>query len=138
MKKLSFKFFGIIFLTGLILGSGCDKQMTGDPGFLEGKITIGPLCPAESVPPAPECLPTAETYKAYPVSVWTANGRLKIEQIYPSLDGFFSFELAPGNYLVRLEKAQNTIGSSSNLPVEVVVNPLAKTVLNIDIDTGIR
>lgn len=138
MKKHSYNvIFGTVFLTGLLFISGCDKQMAQEAGFLEGVILIGPICPVETNPPDPGCLPTAETYKAYPVSVWTSDGLRKIAQINPALDGSFRTELAPGNYLVILEKEQNKI-SSSNLPVEVSIITLDKTLLNIDIDTGIR
>jgi hypothetical protein len=136
-KRIFNEIFGIAFLAVLLFISGCDKQMTQEAGFLEGIISIGPICPVETNPPDPGCLPTAETYKAYPVSVWTSNGRRKIAQINPALDGSFRTELAPGNYLVILENEQNRIGSS-NLPVEISINPLDKTLLNINIDTGIR
>jgi hypothetical protein len=53
------------------------------------------------------------------------------------LDGTYKIELDHGNYLVILENEQNRIGSS-NLPVEVSIIPQNKTILNIDIDTGIR
>jgi len=127
---------GTALLLGLIL-SGCESQINQEAGFLEGVISIGPICPVETDPPDPGCLPTAETYKAYPVSIWTPNGRRKIAQIYPALDGSYKTELSPGNYLVKLGTANNRIGSS-NLPAEVTITPQNKTVLYIDIDTGIR
>lgn len=138
MKKHSYYvIFYIAFLTGLHLISGCYKQMTQEDGFLEGLISIGPICPVETDPPDPGCLPTAETYKAYPVSVWTSDARRKIVQINPALNGSYRTKLAPGNYLVILEKKQNNIGSS-NLPAEISIISKEKTLLNIDIDTGIR
>jgi hypothetical protein len=127
---------GIVILTGLASISGCDKPMNHEAGFLEGVISIGPICPVETVPPGPGCLPTAETYKAYPVEIWTSDGRKKVAQINPSLDGSFSVELASGNYLVMLQ-GQNRI-SSSNLPEEVTITAQDKTIIDIDIDTGIR
>jgi len=136
-KRIFNEIFGIAFLAVLLFISGCDKQMTQEAGFLEGIISIGPICPAERIPPDPGCLPTAETYKAFPVGVWTSNGRRKIAQINPALDGSFRTELTPGNYLVILENEQNTIGSS-NLPVEVSIISQDTTMLNIGIDTGIR
>jgi len=129
--------FSVAYLSVLLFVPGCEKQYTNETGFLEGKISIGPICPVERVPPDPACLPTAETYKAYPVSVWTSNGKRKVAQINPSLDGTFTAEVAAGNYLVILENGQNRIGSS-NLPVEISIISRNITILNIDIDTGIR
>jgi hypothetical protein len=129
--------FGIVFLTGLMLLSSCNKQANRETGFLEGKITIGPICPVEKIPPDPACLPTAETYKAFPVGVWTSNGRIRIVQLSPALDGSFRTELAPGTYLVILEKDLNRIGGS-NLPLEVSIVSQNITMLSINIDTGIR
>jgi hypothetical protein len=120
-----------------MLFAGCDKLTYQEAGFLEGVISIGPLCPVETDPPVTGCQPTAETYKAYPVSIWTSNGRRKITQINPALDGSYKTELSPGNYLVKLGTASIGIGSS-NLPAEVTITSQNNTVLNIDIDTGIR
>jgi hypothetical protein len=137
VKCLSYINLFILYLFGLFLISGCDKQYTQEAGFLEGIISIGPLCPVEKDPPDPDCLPSYETYKAYPVSIWTSNGRRKITRINPALDGSYRIELVPGNYLIKLEREHNTIGSS-NLPVQVSIFAQKETSLNIDIDTGIR
>jgi len=137
LKHRSYIKLCLVFLFGLFLISGCEKQYTQDAGFLEGIISIGPICPVEKDPPDPGCLPTFETYKAYPVSIWTSNGRRKIAQVNPALDGSYKVELNPGNYLVILENGQNRIGSS-NLPEQVEIKSQAETILNIDIDTGIR
>lgn len=126
-----------VLLTVLLFISGCDNQLSKETGILEGVISIGPICPVETDPPLPGCQPTAETYKAYPVSVWTSDGRKKITQLNPSLDGSFSTALPPGKYKVLLDNAQNRIGSS-NLPVEITIISNVQTLLNIHIDTGIR
>ena len=128
---------GLTVLIGLLLNAGCDKLSSDDAGILEGKISIGPICPVETDPPDPGCLPTAETYKAYPVAVWTAGGKRKITQINPALDGSYKTDLEPGKYLIKLETNSGNIGSS-NLPVEVIIVSDYITTLNIDIDTGIR
>ena len=128
---------GLTVLMGLLLSTGCDKMSSQEAGFLEGKISIGPICPVETDPPDPGCLPTAETYKAYPVAVWTADGERKIIQINPELDGSYRTDLEPGKYLIMLETNKNNIGGS-NLPVEVIIISDNITTLNIDIDTGIR
>jgi hypothetical protein len=137
MIRHSFKIIlSIVFLFGLLF-LGCNKQNNQGTGFLEGVISIGPICPVETDPPETGCLPTAETYKAYPVSIWTSDGREKITQINPALDGSYKTELVYGDYLVILENGQNRPGGS-NLPAEISIIPQNKTILNIDIDTGIR
>lgn len=129
--------FSLTLLIGLLMNPGCDKLSSHEVGFLEGKISIGPICPVETDPPDPGCLPTAETYKAYPVAVWTPDGGRKINQINPALDGSYKTDLEPGRYLIKLETDSGNIGSS-NLPVEVIIVSDYETTLNIDIDTGIR
>jgi len=138
MEKYSKKIIlGLTLLTGLLFNWGCDKLSTQDEGILEGKISIGPICPVETDPPDPGCLPTVETFKAYPVSVWTSDGRRKITLLKPSLDGFYKTDLESGKYLIILETGGNNIGSS-NLPVEITIISGDVITLNIDIDTGIR
>ena len=128
---------GLTLLIGFLLTAWCDKLSTKEAGFLEGKISIGPICPVETDPPDPGCLPTAETYKAYPVSVWTADGGRRIIQINPAIDGTYKTDLEQGKYLIKLETDSGNIGSS-NLPVEITIISDYITTLNIDIDTGIR
>jgi len=137
VKSSSYINIFAVCLLGLFLISGCDKQYTQETGFLEGIISIGPLCPVEKDPPDPDCLPTYETFKAYPVSIWTSDGKRKITRINPALDGSYRIELVPGSYLIKLDREQNTIGSS-NLPVQASIVAQKETFLNIDIDTGIR
>ena len=127
----------VILLTCIAVMSGCDSKKALVEGILEGTISIGPICPVETIPPDPACLPTAETYKAYPVNVFTSDGKTKVAQLMPSLDGSYSSELPPGDYLIVLERAKNNIGGS-NLPVIVSIKAQDKTLLNINIDTGIR
>lgn len=47
-----------------------DLHKSSKIGTLMGKISIGPLCPVETAPPQPGCLPTADTYKTWQLSVW--------------------------------------------------------------------
>jgi hypothetical protein len=136
MVKNSF-LFGLIF--GLLLSLGCDKQeQVSMKGILMGKVSIGPLCPVETDPPDPDCLPTEETFKAWPIAVSTANGKRKIVQLHPNPDGTYDVELPVGNYLVNLENQQSYGPGGSNLPVLIEINRSDTTRLDIDIDTGIR
>jgi hypothetical protein len=138
MKKLiSDVILALAIFIGLTINSGCDKSTFENKGILEGKISIGPLCPVETDPPQPGCLPTAETYKAYPVDVWTADGKIKICRLGPSLEGDYTAELEPGKYRIMLGNLNPGPGGC-NLPVEVNILPDKITVLDISIDTGIR
>jgi hypothetical protein len=134
---------GILFFIGLSLSPGCDMDHflsdgTGTGfGILTGTITIGPLCPVETVPPDPACLPTAETFKAYPVGIWTADGKTKVITISPDLKGSYSQQLPTGFYLINRETTQTGVGGS-NLPSTVGIAAGYTTILNINIDTGIR
>jgi hypothetical protein len=127
---------GFAILAGLFVFSGCMKTDTLDTGLLMGVISIGPLCPVEQVPPQPPCLPTAETYKAYPVGIWTADGQRLVARILPDISGDYKTVLLPGTYMVKMINQQGIGGS--NLPAQIMIIPREDTVLNINIDTGIR
>lgn len=123
----------------IIFVSGCQQQnQISEKGFLEGKITIGPGCPVERLPPDPKCQPTEETYKARPIAVYTLDKKAKIIQIEPKIGGTYKTELPIGNYIVDLEKQQPFGIGSNNLPATIVINSGEITKLDIDIDTGIR
>jgi hypothetical protein len=71
------------------------------------------------------------------VGIWTSNGKKKVKQINPASDGSYRTRLEPGNYLIIFENAENGI-ARSNLPVAVTIVSQSSTVLDINIDTGIR
>ena len=127
--------FGLFVLSVLFSFSGCEEQ-SKEKGTIAGKINIGPLCPVETDPPDSGCLPTAETFKAYPVYIHASDGSQNI-LIKPALDGSFNVELEPGDYFVTLEKVL-VVPESSNLPLAFRVNQSEKTIITIEIDTGIR
>ena len=137
MARVISKFImGIIILPALFNISGCVNNIYSGNGLLVGTISIGPLCPVEYDPPRPECLPTAETYKAYPVGIWSRDGKRKITEISPALDGSYIVILDAGQYLVKLDI--DNVAGGSNLPVLIELGTADKFTLNIDIDTGIR
>lgn len=135
-KKYSYKkrSIGFMVLT-IILAIGCTEYQNLQQGFLVGTVTIGPLCPVETDPPEPNCQPTEETYNAWPIDILTADGNTVIGQIQPNLDGTYTFELPEGTYQVDLE---NPHPFGSTLPATVTILANENTVLDIDIDTGIR
>ena len=106
-------------------------------GVLRGKITIGPLCPVETVPPNPNCSPTAETYKTWATAVWKLDKKTKLVTLNPTLDGNYMTVLPVGKYIIDFDATQN-YKAGSNLPTEISVNKNDTTTFNINIDTGIR
>lgn len=116
---------------------GCDQEQNKvlEQGFLRGNISIGPLCPVETIPPNPNCQPTEATYKAWPIAIWTIDKKTKVGQLEPNLDGSYSFELPEGTYLIDLE-IQHLFDTT--LPETVIIGPNETAILDIYIDTGIR
>ena len=139
MKQKHHFIFGI-FLLLIFFASSCSQQQnTIEKGFLEGKISIGPLCPNyKGSDVDPKCQPNEETYKAWPISVWTTSKETKIAQIEPKSDGTYKIELPAGNYIIDLEKQQSFGVGKNNLPATVTINPGETTQLDVNIDTGIR
>jgi len=127
---------GIFVILVMVSVPGCEKSDL-DHGFLSGKITIGPLCPVETIPPSPACQPTAETYQAYPVSVYSTDGEERIAELKPALNGSYSTDLPPGKYLLILDKSPEYLGSC-NLPAKISITERDTTKFDISIDTGIR
>lgn len=136
MKKRGY--LALALLAALVLGLTVFALTynQGGTGYLEGKITIGPLCPVERNPPDPNCLPTAETYKAWPIAVWTPGKIILAAQIETGISGTYKIALPAGSYVVDLER-QSVIGAR-NLPANIDIRSGQTTVLDINIDTGIR
>jgi hypothetical protein len=108
-----------------------------NPGTLKGKISIGPLCPVETIPPQPGCTATADTYKAWQTAIWNSTKTQKLIDIIPNIDGTFEINLSEGQYVIDLVNTNNRFGGGS-LPMKFTINHLKTTQLDINIDTGIR
>lgn len=137
-------FTSVVFV--LMLFSSCQKQTeslntkgNSQTGVITGKISIGPLCPVETVPPSPGCQPTAETYKAWSTAVWSTDKKIKIAVIMPSLDGHYAITLPPNDYVLDFDSMPNTTGiGSSNLPHLFTILANDTITFDVNIDTGIR
>jgi hypothetical protein len=134
-----------VLISGIILFS-CSYQTIGAEnyndvsltGTLEGKISIGPLCPVETNPTSPACQPTEETYKAWAIAVWTNNEKSKVKDITPSLDGTYKINLPVGNYTIDFDTKHDNVAGSNNLPISITIETETTTKADINIDTGIR
>ena len=110
---------------------------TGMTGVLKGKITIGPLCPVETIPPDTACSPTLQTYKTWATAVWKLDKKTKLVTLNPTIDGNYLIAIPAGDYIIDFDTIQ-TYKAGSNLPSRITVLPNDTTVFNINIDTGIR
>ena len=125
---------GVVIVAALLLW-GCRPAPT-QYGTLEGKVSIGPLCPVERNPPDPNCLPTAGTYAGWPIYVYSKSNDVvgKLEPVPPK--GMYSIRLPAGDYIVDLNNSRRR--GSDNLPAEVKISADQTQLMNINIDTGIR
>ena len=101
-------------------------------GIIEGKVTIGPFSPVE--PSSGPIVPPG-TYSSRSVILTSWLGK----PVYIPLneDGTFRAEVNVGTYDVTVSNCV-FLGCKSSLPVRVSIRAGEITVLNIDIDTGIR
>ena len=127
--------FPVLLLTTLF--SCAEQNGYGIAGVLKGKISIGPLCPVETIPPQPGCTPTAETYKAWSTAVWKLNKTTKVATLTPTLDGNYIITLPSGKYRIDFD-TNVSFHSGSNLPTQITILPNDTTLFDITIDTGIR
>ena len=137
----------LIGLAGLLLMGGCipTNPLMERTGTLQGRVTIGPLCPVEPCNLPPERV--AQIYTARRIIVYQQPTGIRIAETPLNADGTYSLTLLPGNYLVDvsdadgnplpLDPARRPFVGSAN-PKEVEIRAGAITVLDFDIDTGIR
>ncbi len=124
-----------IGLTLLVLVMGACSQGVPKTGWLEGKVTIGPLVPVmqegESLP-----TPAPEVFEAREIVVFKPNGTSEVMRIPLDNVGRFRGELPVGGYIVDI----NHIGIdfAKGYPQEVEIREGEISWLEVDIDTGIR
>lgn len=129
-------FLPLLLILGFI---SCDKQtIVSGNGVLKGKISIGPICPVETIPPSPQCLPTRDTFNTFATAVWTTDIKTKLLTIVPNLDGTYLVDLPAGDYIIDFDVAKTNGVGGSNLPSPVTITSKDTTKLDISIDTGIR
>jgi hypothetical protein len=134
---LKYLFFSVIVAVTLIFSCTKQSMVTGN-GVLKGKISIGPICPVETIPPQPQCLPTRDTYNAYATAVWTSDKKNIVAPIIPNLDGSYLIDLPAGDYILDYATARTNGVGGSNLPTAFSIADKETLTLDVSIDTGIR
>ncbi len=119
----------MIIISTLVIIIGCIRQ---EEGFLEGQVSIGPLCPVEPCNITSEQL--EKIYDARKIFIYSDDTLVK--EIKLNKTGNYKVELNPGKYMVDID--QFGIGGSKDLPKEVKIESGKTIKLDINIDTGIR
>ncbi len=106
------------------------------PGWsgVVGRVTAGPVCPVERVPPDPACAPRPVAGAVLVVS--DPSGR-EVARATSDANGGFSIALPSGRYVLAPQPVEGLLGTVP--PVEVTITaggPPAS--LEIQYDTGIR
>ena len=125
-------YIGIIYLAAIFLTSCIPSNQ--DTGILKGHVTIGPLVPVQRQG-EPEPTPAPEVYAARKVVIYD-EGSKEIAQVDIDAKGNYQIRLPVGNYIVDINHLG--IDRAAGLPAQVETMADQETVLDIDIDTGIR
>jgi hypothetical protein len=134
----------LVITLGALLAIACaDNRMTtptssqltnNSVGFLQGTVSIGPICPVESIDNP--CLPSPSLFTSHKLVILND----KKEQVtLVAIDGKGNYrtELMAGTYTVDFTPRDIGLPGSFQPPT-AEIREGQTTVLNIDIDTGIR
>ena len=114
--------------------SPTDPSTQGPRGTLSGAVTIGPNCPVETT--AGPCPPPPGAYSLRKVLVESADASKVLFTVDIDEHGFYRIDLVPGAYTIDLKKTG--ADRSADVPAKVTITQGIATVLNINIDTGLR
>jgi hypothetical protein len=103
-------------------------------GYLEGRVTIGPLRPTQRAGEQPATPP--EAYAARSINVFAADGATLVSTVKIRPDGTYRVALPPGPYVVDL--ARSGIDRAKGLPQTVSIVSGQTVRLDVHIDTGLR
>jgi hypothetical protein len=116
-------------------GIGCAPATPQATGILQGHVTIGPLVPVQREG-IPDPTPAPEVYAARQIVIFSPDGNTEIARADINPQGNYSVELPTGEYLVDINHLG--IDFAAGFPATVNIHSDRTTVLDVDIDTGIR
>lgn len=104
-------------------------------GTLRGHVTIGPLVPVVREG-EPEPTPAPEVYAARHIVIYKANGKTEVARADIDAQGNYEIALPVGTYVVDINHLG--VDHAAGLPHEIQIIADSVTILDVDIDTGIR
>lgn len=140
MNSIGVKISGIpfnrlsILILLMILFASCSPAPQ-EFGILEGQVSIGPLVPVVREGEDPPT-PAPEVYAAREIVVYKKNGKTEFTRLLIDSTGRYQAELPVGIYVIDINRIG--IDSADNLPLEITISANNSTILDIEIDTGIR
>jgi hypothetical protein len=122
-------------LLGLLLLASCGEAAPGSDadelGTVRGTVLLGPMCPVET-----EASPCPDE----PLGGVTVQAVFEVDTVVATTEsdgqGRFSFELAPGDYLVQAVLEDDPARSARPVDVAVVAGETAE--IDVPVDSGIR
>jgi hypothetical protein len=134
MGKLKAYFLRLILLIVMSSITACSLGPI-QIGTLQGQVTIGPLVPVVG-PGMEEPTPGPEVFADRKVVIYDAKGKRELGLVDIQGGGSYSVDLEVGTYLVDINHLG--IDHAAGLPAIVEIHADQTTILDIDIDTGIR
>jgi len=125
----------------LIAAAGCnsptspnDASTVQPHGRLSGIVTIGPNCPGPTTT-AP-CPTPPDAYKLRKILVYNEAKTSLLHTVDIDSQGAYFIDLPPATYTIDLQGSG--VDRTSDLPKTVDIHANGVTMLNVNIDTGLR
>jgi hypothetical protein len=116
--------------------SPTDPQQSQPHGRLSGTVTIGPNCPGPETG-SQGCPTPPDAYAARKILVYNAAKTTLLHTVDIDSQGLYTILLVPATYVLDL-KTTSGADRTGELPANVTIQANATTVVNVNIDTGIR
>jgi hypothetical protein len=124
----------LLLVTIVIAITACSAAPT-QTGTLQGQVTIGPLSPV-SREGMPDPTPAPEVYAAREIVIYARDGRTEVARAQIDASGTYQVTLPVGTYVVDINRVG--IDRGKGLPQTIEILSQQVTVLDVEIDTGIR
>ena len=129
----------IALLIMVMSASGCiSSSEQAENGYLAGNVTVGPLTPVERIDITP-LPPDPAVFTSRHLLVYQADGKTLVKEISiqpAGYKGIYNVSLAPGTYV--LDSPRLGVGGAKGLPETVIIEAGKTSIVDVDIDTGIR
>jgi hypothetical protein len=124
-----------ILVTNFILLAATMCIASDDNGQLIGHLRILSLKEVDRAGESPE-KPFAKNYSDYPLVVLSEDGKKEIAHFAADEDGNYHIALAPGTYLLDVQRRGH--GHVRARPQHFTIVPNQTVTVDFDIDTGVR